>query len=243
MRGFDRGGTKLGDPVLEPGGIQVRMADGFHRAHDGQLPGHLFTGSVQIRGSLADPRTAGRGEAGGERRQGLRAVGRQFSGHPPVVLHRFEAYLPVAAAQEEAAEGVVILRTDGIELVVVTSRAGHGQAQERLGEHVELVVQPLAFVLPDVHGRMILLAEEGPAGPQHGFVLFGSGPQPRLRKQVAGEMFLQELIVGHAGVEGADQVIAVLPGIGDREVVLVSAGFGVADEVHPVSRPPLAEVR
>ena len=70
-----------------------------------------------------------------------------------------------------------------------------------------------------------------------------AGLQARLRQQVAGEVLRDELVVGHVGVEGADDVIAVLVGVGDGGVELVAARLGVAHQVEPVPAPALAEVR
>ena len=75
----------------------------------------------------------------------------EFLRHAAVVLHGLEAHLPVARAQDEPGQRVVVLASDGVELVVVAAGAGHGQAKERLGEDVDLVVDPVALVLTDVH--------------------------------------------------------------------------------------------
>ena len=75
----------------------------------------------------------------------------QLSAHPLVVLHGFEADLPVARTQDESGQRVIILAADGVELVVVAAGAGDGQAQERLGEDIDLVIDPVAFVLADIH--------------------------------------------------------------------------------------------
>ena len=65
----------------------------------------------------------------------------------------------------------------------------------------------------------------------------------RLRQQVAGDVFDHELVEGQVGVEGADDVVAVAPGVGDVEVELVAVRLGVADQVEPVAAPALAVVR
>ena len=75
----------------------------------------------------------------------------QLSAHPLVVLHGFKADLPVVRTQDESGQRVIILAADGVELVVVAAGAGDGQAQERLGEDIDLVIDPVAFVLPYIH--------------------------------------------------------------------------------------------
>ena len=68
--------------------------------------------------------------------------------------------------------------------------------------------------------------------------LGSSGPQ-----LVAGDLFLDEAVVGLVGVEGLDDVVAIAPGVGARLVGLEAVGLGVAGEVEPVAAPALAVVR
>ena len=84
---------------------------------------------------------------------------------------------------------------------------------------------------------------------RHRSVLPGSGTQKpgrngRLRiigvQFVAGELFADEGVVRFVGIETADYIVAVTPGIGALEVVRVPAGIGIADYVQPVSSPPFA---
>ena len=51
------------------------------------------------------------------------------------------------------------------------------------------------------------------------------------------------LMVRQVGVEGADQIVAIPPGVRDGHVGFVAERVAVADEVHPVPGPALAEVR
>src|SRR5262249_39543691 len=71
---------------------------------------------------------------------------------------------------EEAELRVIILRGDGVELVIVTAGAGHGQAEERLGQHIDLVVEAVGLILANVHRRMHFFAEEPEAGGEDRFV-------------------------------------------------------------------------
>ena len=164
-------------------------------------------------------------------------------GHPPVVLHGFEADLPVAGTQDETRQRVIILAADGVELVVVAAGAGDGQAEERLGEDIDFVVDPVAFVLADIDGRMHFLAEERPTGAQDRFIVFGARTKAGRGEQVASEVLLQEAVVGHVFIEGPHEVVAVLPGVGDGVVGFVPARLGIAHQVHPVSGPPFTEMR
>ncbi len=65
----------------------------------------------------------------------------------------------------------------------------------------------------------------------------------RLGQQVASHVFAHELIVGHVGVERADQIVAVVRGADDFRIALGAVRFGIANPVHPVAGPALAELR
>ena len=124
----------------------------------------------------------------------------------------------------------------------MASSTGHRQAQERLGEDIDLVVDAVAFVLTDIYRRMHFLPQEGPAGAQDRFVVLSARTESGRGEQIPGEVFLQEPVIGHVLVEGADEVVAVLPSVGDAVVGLMAAGLRIAHQVHPVARPTLAEV-
>jgi hypothetical protein len=52
---------------------------------------------------------------------------------------------------------------------------------------------------------------------------------------VAGDLFVDELVVRLVLIETADDVVAIAPGVGALEVVRVAARVGVADDVEPVA--------
>ena len=166
---------------------------------------------------------------------------RELRGDFAVSFHHSEGGLAIGAADEEAGERVVVALGDGVELVVVAAGAGDGHAEEGFRHHVEAVVHAVALVLADVHGRVDFLAEEPEAGAEDGFVPAGGGVEAGLRDEVAGEVFDDELVVRHVGVESADDVVAVVVGVRDDRLELVAARLGVTDEVEPVARPALAE--
>ena len=60
---------------------------------------------------------------------------------------------------------------------------------------------------------------------------------------VAGQLLAQEPIVRLVVVEGADDVIAIAPGVLAVRVVLEAVGLGEADDIQPVLAPVLAIVR
>ncbi len=59
----------------------------------------------------------------------------------------------------------------------------------------------------------------------------------------AGQLLDDEFIVGHVGVKGVDDPVAVAPGVADGAVAFESAGFAVADQIEPVASPALAVAR
>ena len=85
-------------------------------------------------------------------------------------------------------------------------------------------------------------AEVPEPGGDDGFVRLVVRVEAGGGEEVSGDVFGDELVVGDIGVEGADDVVAVVVGVVDRVVELVAVGFGVAHEVEPVPGPALAEV-
>ena len=61
--------------------------------------------------------------------------------------------------------------------------------------------------------------------------------------QVAGKLFQYHLAKGDIGVESTDQVVTIPPRILSRHIPLIAVRVRVMDDVHPVPRPSLAEVR
>ena len=125
--------------------------------------------------------------------------------------------------------------------MVVATGTGDGQAQERLGHHVEPVVHPVGLVLANIDRRVDLLAQEPETRAQDRLIGTCFRIEARVLQQVAREMLGDELVVGNVLVQGPDDVIAILPRVRDRRVELVAPGLGVADEVQPVPPPALAE--
>ena len=150
----------------------------------------------------------------------------------------------VARTREHAEQRVVVLRGDRVELVVVAAGAGERQAEERLAEHVDLVVDPVGVLGPRIDRRVLRLAEP-PERRWRGATR--SSPSFGLRRGFGSRSpatcSVEELVVRQVGVERPDDVVAVAPGVGDLEVELVAVRLGVADEVEPVPAPALAVVR
>ncbi len=60
---------------------------------------------------------------------------------------------------------------------------------------------------------------------------------------VAGDLLLDEAIVGLVVIEGADHVIAIAPGVRPVLIEFEAIGVGVANHVQPLRGPALAIMR
>ena len=142
-----------------------------------------------------------------------------------------------SGAGEEGLEAVVILVLDGVVLVVVALGATGGEAEEDAadgaGDVVEEVLAKLLFAVGVGFPR-------GEAEEALGDDFVGLAGGLFAAVFVAGDLFLDEEVIGLVGVEGADDVIAVAPGGGAFAVDGEAVGFGVADEIKPVAAPALA---
>ena len=167
----------------------------------------------------------------------------QFGNHRFVRVHCVHAAHAPARAHEDAGERVVVALGDGIELVIMALRTGNRGAEEALADSVDDVRDGL---LRDAFSSRIItmpaLAEAQGHGAEEAFVQATARVHAR-REEVPGELFKDELFERHVGVEGADEVVAVAPGVLRRRVPLVAVGVRVMHDIHPVPRPALAEVR
>ena len=144
--------------------------------------------------------------------------------------------------REDAEQGVVVALADRVELVVVAPGAGHRQSLECLREDVDLVVRPLDPVLPGIHRLEAVFDHPVVARAEERFVQALRLVVAGALQQVAGQVLPNQLVVGNVGVQGADQVIAVAPRLGQIRIALAPVRLGVTHQIHPVPRPALAEV-
>ena len=133
-----------------------------------------------------------------------------------------EIRLLAARALKEAGERVEVVRLHRVELVVVTPRAAHRHAQERLAHHVDLVRDALRLVAAHVDRAVRALAQEPEAGADDRFVVALRRVAARGLDKIAGDMLDDELVVGDVGVERANDVVAILPRVADRVVEFVA---------------------
>ena len=144
---------------------------------------------------------------------------------------------------ERAEQRVVIFLADGIELMIVAARAGNRQALKCFGKYVDLVVGKLDAILPGIDRLKPMLHHAQLGNPEERFVDPVRFIAPRIRQQIAGEVFAHQLIVRHVAVERANEVIAVPPGHGGIGIAFHAMRLGISHQVHPVPRPLLAEAR
>ena len=65
----------------------------------------------------------------------------------------------------------------------------------------------------------------------------------RLGQEISGNVFAQELVVRHIGIQCADEIIAVLHGVRNARVALTAERLRVAHPIHPMPRPTLSKMR
>ena len=143
-------------------------------------------------------------------------------------------------AREDAVKRVEILVGNRIEFMVVAAGALDGQAEESFAQRLDLPVDDRGLLALHIDGRGVAFDHPMPRRAEPGLVE-AERAIPARREQIAGDLLLHEAIVGQVGVEGADEVVAVAPGVRIEVVVLGAVSLGVAREVHPVPRPAFAE--
>ena len=157
------------------------------------------------------------------------------------VLFRNRIFVIVGVV-EDAGEGIVVVRADGVVLVVVAAGAAHGEAQEPARRDVDAVVA----LVGARHRRIgdVVVPGTAPEKAQRGDGALAFG----LLQQVARDLRLDEEVVGHVAVEGLDHPVALDVGVGvalaSRTARRQPAGVVLAEAGHvqPVPAPALAVV-
>ena len=152
-------------------------------------------------------------------------------------LGRAHLAVLVFHARDERLHGVVIPRRDGVEFVVMTPGAADAQAEKRLADvHHDLVerilpCEPLGHIVrPDLAGQKHRCREE-------------KSRRRIFAKRITDDLLADELVVGRVLVEGADDIVAIRPGVGAFGVHLEAVRVRVAHHIQPVLRPALAVAR
>ena len=137
----------------------------------------------------------------------------------------------------EGLKAVVIRLTKPVKLVIMAAGAAEGDAHETGPDDVGHFGE--GFVAAAGDGLVAGVAADGAeaveAGGDEGFVFRGGD-------FVARELFVDEAVPGLVVIEGADDVVAVAPGVGAEVVVFEAFSFGEADDVEPVLAPAFAVV-
>ena len=156
---------------------------------------------------------------------------------------------PVEGRVEDRAQAEIVDLADRVVAMVVALRAGDRQAGERGRHDAQRVGDALVLgqceVGDGVAGAVGPHAEEGRGG--EAFELGRVEHRGRdvggrdTVEFVAGQLLLDEAIPRLVGVERADDVVAVAPGVrSDRIRVRVAVGVGVPRDVQPMAAPAFA---
>ena len=139
---------------------------------------------------------------------------------------------------EDAGESVVVGDGDGVELMIVAAGAAESHAEEGAADSVDLFIDEFHFEKFVILEFVVQSAEdEVAAADKLGVPCCGGG----VVKEVAGEVFADELVVGFVLVEGIDDVVTEAPGIGEDEGAPAAAGLREASDIKPMPPPTFAE--
>ena len=117
--------------------------------------------------------------------------------------------------------------------MIVAASTVDRQPQEGLACGGHNVVKPVVAELRPVGRFVIPHAEPVVAGGDQSVV-------GRVGEFVAGDLFDRELVERLVGIERADQIVAVAPGMGLGTIAFKAVGFGIAHQIEPVAGPLLA---
>ena len=138
---------------------------------------------------------------------------------------------------EHGLEGVVVLRRNGVELMVVTAGALQGMGEEGLANAIAHVVkEALSGDLRHLHPRQFPWAHAQETRRDDHLRII------RL-DLVARDLLADELIVALIRVEGTHHVIPITPGVPSLVVIGEAGRIGVTGHVQPVLGHALSVVR
>ena len=137
--------------------------------------------------------------------------------------------------------------------MIVALGAADGQSKQRRGDNFDRVSDDLvAHQVIVIHGgrSRAIGTHAKKAGGDEQFARVRRG-QCRLRavargtsQFVAGELLGDELVERLVGIEGADDIIAILVSVGARRIrVAVAVRVSVARDIEPVAAPAFAVMR
>ncbi len=120
-------------------------------------------------------------------------------------------------ARQDARQRVVVAGGDRVELVVVTSRAADRQPEEGLADRVELLVDHIDQQLIFIRRADHLGPHDEEPGRHDVLVPLLLGAEG---EQIAGQLFGEEPVERLVGVERADHIVAIMPGVVIGEVLV-----------------------
>src|SRR5882762_305619 len=90
---------------------------------------------------------------------------------------------------------------------------------------------------------MVALSEPEKSSGDYRFVEVFRGMPPGMRQQIACDVLGHKLVVRHICVQRSDDVIAISPDVMNGIIELMSQGFGITNQVQPMSGPTFAKAR
>ena len=209
------GGTgrlgSAGAQHLQRGGQPVRELGRF----EGRQPGQRVAGDLGVQGV-----------GGADQFESRFGTVDRGKGHPRTL--------------QKSAQGVIVAGRNGVELVVMAAGAPDGLGQERLGEDVDLVVEPFRGIDPDVNRRMLRFPQEPESGGDGRFEKVLGRMPTGFGQQIAGDVLADELVIRNVGIQRPDHIVAVFVREGNFKIEFVSRGLGIPHQVEPVAGPAFA---
>ena len=136
---------------------------------------------------------------------------------------------------EDGLDRIEIPLRNGVEFVIVAFRTTEREREEggpRGVDHVGQFVETLRSREHNV-GAFDLVAWTADEETRGGI----------LANRVAGNLLEDESVIGLVGVQGVDDIVAIMVGIAPLNIRLEAVGFGEAHHVEPVSSPALPKMR
>ena len=127
--------------------------------------------------------------------------------------------------------------------MVVTPRTSDRQAQKRLADDVDLVVESSARDFSESVALLRTSLNQNCVVPNGRLPRGSIGAETLRRNLVARDVLAYELVVRNVFIERANDIVAIAPWRELVVIVFVSVRLGIADKVLPVPRPALAVVR
>ena len=140
--------------------------------------------------------------------------------------------------REDAVQTVVVARRDRVELVIMTTRAAHSQAEQPARDHVDAIVDDVVRTVQKPWSQ----CEEAERGETARIRVVGVGIAI-LFQEVCRQLFRDEFVERQVRVERGDHVVAVGPRRGESWILIqshIALGVGVTSHVEPVSPPAFA---